>query len=160
MTEGMEEPMRDALATHAAYIREQFLASPRWRARTLPVRDIMSAPAHRVDVSLSFAEARALLANREIPHLLVFRDNRLAGVLSHEEIVAYLSAADANGGADTLREVLQDVAPPVTVGPETPVQEAATLMLHYAVTSLPVCSHSGGVIGVVTSRDLLHLLVN
>ena len=38
------EIMRDALAPHPAYTRGGDTHAPRWQARSLPVRDVMSPP--------------------------------------------------------------------------------------------------------------------
>jgi CBS domain-containing protein len=43
----------------------------------------------------------------------------------------------------------------VTVTPDTPVVEAATLMLRYHVSGLPVVDNAGKLVGVVTESDFL-----
>lgn len=42
-----------------------------------------------------------------------------------------------------------------TVYPDTPVLEAARLMLHHGISGLPVADRDGRLIGMVTERDLL-----
>ncbi|MBM3548759.1 MAG: CBS domain-containing protein, partial [Alphaproteobacteria bacterium] len=43
----------------------------------------------------------------------------------------------------------------VAVGPETPVSEAARLMLEHRVSGLPVIDLQGKVIGIVSDGDLM-----
>jgi len=43
----------------------------------------------------------------------------------------------------------------VTVQPETPIREAAELMVTYAVSGLPVVDPRGAVVGIVTEGDLI-----
>jgi CBS domain-containing protein len=44
----------------------------------------------------------------------------------------------------------------VTVGPDTPVEQAARLMLDHHISGLPVVDTDGAVIGMVSEGDLLH----
>ena len=44
----------------------------------------------------------------------------------------------------------------VTLTPETPIVEAAALMLSKRVTSIPIVDASGALIGIVSERDLIH----
>jgi CBS domain-containing protein len=53
----------------------------------------------------------------------------------------------------TAAELMTD--PPVTVGPDTPLAEAARLMRDYRVKRLPVINATGRLIGVVSRGDVL-----
>lgn len=46
--------------------------------------------------------------------------------------------------------------PVVSVTPETPVADAARLMLSHRVSGLPVLDRSGGLVGIISEGDLLH----
>lgn len=43
----------------------------------------------------------------------------------------------------------------ITVTPDTPIAEAAWLMLHHRVSGLPVRDRDGAVVGIITEGDLL-----
>ncbi len=45
---------------------------------------------------------------------------------------------------------------PVTVGPETPVQEIARLLLERRINGVPVVDSDGALLGIVTEGDLVH----
>ena len=48
-------------------------------------------------------------------------------------------------------------APAVTVGPETPVKDAARILVERDFSALPVVDAEGGLVGIVTEADLLPL---
>jgi acetoin utilization protein AcuB len=50
-------------------------------------------------------------------------------------------------------------ADPVTVSPETTIEEAASVMLVKRIGCLPVV-HNGGLVGIITSTDLLRALLD
>lgn len=95
----------------------------------------------------------------------------LARVLASDEVLAGLHAArtpadvlrladlaDAPVPADiTVRHVMSASA--VAVGPETPLAEAATLMLQRRISALPVTGPSGEVLGILTDGHLLRFLL-
>ena len=45
---------------------------------------------------------------------------------------------------------------PVTVQPETPVEDIAKLLLAHRINGVPVVDNEGRLLGVVTAEDLLH----
>ena len=45
---------------------------------------------------------------------------------------------------------------PVTVRPETPVEDIAKLLLAHRINGVPVVENTGRLLGVVTAEDLLH----
>jgi CBS domain-containing protein len=49
--------------------------------------------------------------------------------------------------------------PPVTIRPDRPVAEAASLMLDRCVNRLPVVDHHGKLLGIVTRADLVRAFV-
>jgi CBS domain-containing protein len=46
-------------------------------------------------------------------------------------------------------------APPVTIGPDATVADAARVMSAHAIGRLPVVSRSGTLIGIISQGDLL-----
>ena len=161
------EMMRDALALHPAYTRGGDTRAPRWQARSLPVRDVMSPPPLAIEIDAALIEAHRAMQERGSGHLLVFDpdpvygEKRLVGVLSDRDLVRHLRSPATRSDSASLRVVIFGAVnfTPITVGPESSVSDAAALMLHHSVACLPVCTSSGRVVGVVTGRDLMHLLI-
>jgi acetoin utilization protein AcuB len=158
--------MRDSLATHPAFGRDAD-AVPHRAATSLPVRDIMSHPPVHIDVGATLGEAQAAMLEVRFHHLLVYDAERFVGVLSDRDLLAHVSPnlgtlAERRGETDTLkRRVFHATSyAPVTATPDASASEAATLMLHHGISCLPISSATGRIIGVVTTHDLIHLLVH
>jgi len=97
-----------------------------------------------------------------IRHLPVLEGGRLVGIVSHRDLLASsLSRAidfDPKDRRTFLRSV--DVGEAmtrevVTVRPETPVEEAARLLLRHRLGCLPVVNDEGAPVGLVSETDLL-----
>ena len=161
------EIMRDALAPHPAYTRGGETHASRWQARSLPVRDVMSPSPLAIEIDAALSEAHRTMQERSTEHLLVFDadpvygEKRLVGVLSDRDLVRHLRPLATRDDSESLRDVVFGAVnfAPITVGPESSVSDAAALMLHHGVSCLPVCTSRGRVVGVVTGRDLMHLLI-
>ena len=101
-------------------------------------------------------------SSRGIHHLLVVDKGRLVGIISDRDMLQAVSPF-----LDTHTEDYRDVGTltreaheimsrdPVTIRPEGTVEEAATLLLEYEISCLPVVSESGEVEGILTSKDIL-----
>jgi acetoin utilization protein AcuB len=132
----------------------------------------MTRPRHVVDVMRrEFISLQAgdrldfvddVMSLGRIRHLPVLEGGRLVGIVSHRDLLASsLSRAidfDPKDRRTFLRSV--DVGEAmtrevVTVRPETPVEEAARLLLRHRVGCLPVVNDEGAPIGLVSETDLL-----
>lgn len=104
------------------------------------------------DASASVRDAVALLAERRIGALPVFRDGRIAGIFSERDVVYQLAAH----GPAMLDKSVGDVmtAPAITVDPATGVMDALALMTRRRIRHLPVEQH-GAICGFVSIGDLV-----
>ena len=104
-----------------------------------------------VSPTVSVGIAARLMQRVHIRHLPVVEARKLVGILSDRDLVKH--AADAACG--------QAMTPaPVTCSQDASVGRVASLMLEHKIDSIPVVSVSGALIGLVTSTDLLGLLVD
>jgi len=102
-----------------------------------------------VSPTVSVAVAARLMQRVHVRHLPVVEARKLVGILSDRDLVK--QAADATCG--------QAMTPaPVTCSQDA--SRVASLMLEYKIDSIPIVSVSGTLIGLVTSTDLLGLLVD
>lgn len=126
------------------------------------VRDVMSVPAAAVasDDSLHVADGTMSLGG--VRHLVVLSGGELAGVVSERDILRAPGmlapvdglAVDARAALKVLRVGDVMSSPAITVRGDTPVAEAAALLVDNRVGCLPVLEE-GRLVGIVTTSDLL-----
>jgi CBS domain-containing protein len=147
----------------------------------LKVKDIMTPDPLTVIAEAEIAEAIALLLKNDFNGLPVIdAGGQLVGILCQSDLIAqqkklpmpslftlldgYFSLSSTKHfekemkkiAALTVRDAM--TADPVTVAPETTVEEAATLMVDKSFHSLPVLD-DGKLVGIVGKKDILKTLV-
>lgn len=99
-------------------------------------------------------------------HLLVLLGEKLVGVISDRDLLRASSpfvgrASERPQDLATLNRRAHQIMTRdlVVVAPDTPVEEAARLMLDKRVSCLPVVAAEGQLLGIVTWRDQLRSLL-
>ena len=125
------------------------------------VSQIMKPRVATVEMDDSMAMVRELFLAAPFHHLLVMEGEELVGILSDKDLYKALSPYLESPGEnqrdrDTLSRRVHQVMSRdlVTVAPECPLEEAASLMLARGISCLPVVS-GNTLEGIVTWRDLL-----
>ena len=118
------------------------------------VYEVMTKAVETVKPAVLAAEAKNLMRQKKIHHLVVTQGSELRGVVSDRDL-----------GGPKLPKVLgkwtvEDfmTTPVVTVTTRTLVRRAASLMKGRSIGSLVVTSANGKVAGIVTVSDLLELI--
>ena len=132
----------------------------------LPVIRVMTANPVTVQASQHVNEARMLLAAEGIHHLPVVDTDRLIGIISSSDIVK-LGMAIYDGparGAGDLEDDSYTVDAvmhrhPIAVGIDATVREAARILATGGFHSLPVVGYNNILKGIVTSTDLINMLI-
>ena len=136
----------------------------------MKVADVMTKDPVAVDPATPLREVARTLVRNSISGLPVKTvDGRVLGVVSEADILAKERAApressllgrllDASSNAP--KHLARDAAdamttPPVTIGPDRPVSDAASIMLDRQVHRLPVVETDGRLVGIVTRADLV-----
>jgi acetoin utilization protein AcuB len=104
-----------------------------------------------VSPTVSMGAAARMMERLHIRHLPVVEAGRLVGILSDRDLLRHPPSATA-GEAMSIA--------PVTCSADAPVSRIARLMLERTIDSIPIVSPSGTLTGLVTSSDLLWLLVD
>ena len=135
------------------------------------VRDVMTTGVITVRGDTPFKELAAVFASSRVRGLPVIdQAGKVSGVVSETDLV--IKEADQAGHPGSFaglrrgrdREKAAGVtaaqlmtSPPVTVGPDEPVQHAAFLMYDRAVSRLPVVDQAGHLVGIISKVDVLRV---
>lgn len=142
----------------------------------MKVKDVMTTAVRRVGAGATLKEAATLMADHCISGLpVVGPDGTVVGVVSEGDILfketgpapkaglvarlfsLRISELAAKLEARTVGEAM--TAPAVTVRPNAPVSEAASMMLDRNVKRLPVVDEFGKLLGIVSRADLVRAFV-
>ncbi|HKE39566.1 MAG TPA: CBS domain-containing protein [Casimicrobiaceae bacterium] len=121
------------------------------------VRNHMSSPPITVSADTDFKVAMGLMQQHRIRRLpVVDGGGLLAGIVAERDLL---------GAADRYLQSVADVEDimtrrVVTVARNTPVVEAASLMIGLKIGGLPVVDSTNKVLGIITETDLLKALVD
>jgi acetoin utilization protein AcuB len=129
------------------------------------VRDIMQSKLITVDPKTTLPQAMRLAAERRIRHLPVVQDGNLVGIVSDRDLKQAMASPATSLEAHELNYLLHRLTVAeimtrtvITIGPMTPVEEAARLMVQEKISALPV-TEAGQLIGILTETDVLDLFV-
>jgi CBS domain-containing protein len=110
------------------------------------LQDIMSRDIKTVSNDAQASEARTLMRNARVRHLLVLDGRSVVGILSDRDLGGRQGTA-----ADLMTKTL------VTAQPETTIRQAANLLRGHTIGCLVVMGDKKPV-GIVTTTDLLDLI--
>lgn len=126
------------------------------QAATPMTRDvIVAAP------ELALDAAWKIMQRKRIRHLPVVSAGALVGILSDRDVLLQSTVGSKGEVQVPTMKVGEAMTPaPVVCDPEFPVGELARVMTERKIDALPVVSSSGALVGLVTSTDLLLLLID
>jgi acetoin utilization protein AcuB len=128
---------------------------------TIVSRDVVTV---RPDAALM--EIRGLLDQKGFNHLLVTEeDNTLCGVISDRDVLKAISPfldtySEEHRDVKTLSQPASKImqSEPITVTPETTIEEASQTLLDNRVSSLPVVE-GDELVGIVTGKGMLEYFI-
>lgn len=110
-------------------------------------------------------DAHRIMLERKIRRLLIVDGERLVGIVTRGDVrgaepsgATTLSIYELNYLLAKLTIGKIMTSDPLTVTPETSIEEAARLMLEKKISGLPVVEH-GRLVGVITESDIFRLVV-
>ena len=127
----------------------------------LRVRDIMGKNVVRISVSERLSTVEDIMTLGHVRHMPVVQGGKLVGVVSERDLLrASLSVLSEHRGAER-RAFLHVVeiarvmsAPPIVIGPDASIDEAALVMAEKKIGCLPVVD-GDHLLGMVTETDVL-----
>jgi CBS domain-containing protein len=114
------------------------------------IREVMTEQLVTAEPSTSVAAAVTVMGMQRIGALLVMESGRLEGIFTERDLVRALSYDIGAASQPVAQWMTRD---PVTVGPDTPVEQALERMLAGNFRHLPVMEGER-VVGMVSIRDL------
>ena len=123
------------------------------------VEHVMSTPPLTVGKDEPVQKAaRVMFDNRVGSVLVVDSDGKLVGIVTERDLV-YLIARGIEFLASRypVWEIMSE--DPVTVGPDTSIQEAMEKMKELRIRHLPVVDDEGRPLGVISMRDIIELML-
>jgi len=130
------------------------------------VSDWMSKKVFTVGVDDYISDAIALMREKGIRHLPVLKNNKLKGIVSDRDIKEYSPSKATCLDVYELHYLLantkiKDIMRPklFTTTPDTPVEEAAMVMMDQGVGCLPVLDNVE-LVGIISDRDIFRALVD
>jgi acetoin utilization protein AcuB len=126
----------------------------------------MTTPLVTVHRDTPLSSALTLMEQHRVHHLLVVEDNRMAGILSSADLLklAFLKRPDesSNGASDALglhvRDVMQSHV--AVVRENASLRDIARALSLGGFHALPVLALDDSPVGIVTSSDLVALLID
>ncbi len=129
------------------------------------VRDLMTPYPVTVPPSTSVVDARHLMEERRIRHLLVTEDHRLLGIVTDRDIRLNLPSPATTLSIWELNYLLNKLTvndvmtrSVIVVDPDREAADAAVLMVAEKIGALPVI-YGGQLVGIVTETDFLAAFV-
>ena len=125
------------------------------------VQEMMSRNVVTIDPNDALLRVHDLMTAHQIRHLPVLEDNDLVGIVTHQDLfkacmLSILGVGENYQRAFSHTPQVKDIMSPlmITISPETPVMEAADIIIQQEIGCLPVVVGSR-MIGIVTKTDLL-----
>jgi acetoin utilization protein AcuB len=129
------------------------------------VQDVMQTKLFTVTPDTTLPEAVRLTGQRGIRHLPVLDQDRLVGMLSDRDLKRAMASPATSLEAHELRYLLDSLRvgeimtrAVITIGPTSPIEDAARLMVLEKIGALPV-TDGDRLIGLVTETDVLRLFI-
>jgi CBS domain-containing protein len=103
-------------------------------------------------------DALELMADKHIGSLLVLDGDKLVGMLSERDYARKITLKGRSSKETRVDEIMDST--PITIAPESSVDQAMRIMTENRVRHLPVTGNNGSVSGVVSIGDLVNWIIS
>jgi acetoin utilization protein AcuB len=121
------------------------------------VGEVMTEAPAVLHVTHSIRAAQRLFGEKRFQHLPVVQGGRLVGILSDRDTKDFLAGRPQ---AADLEVSIAMTRNPIAVSPATSLAEAAGLLIENDIHCLPVVDDLGKLVGILTTSDLLRVLID
>ena len=102
-------------------------------------------------------QAVETMATHDVGSLVIMEFGQLVGMLTFREVINYLHSNGYSIGNGTIRSIMDDA--PVSVSPNTDIDEVRRLMLEHHARYMPVMD-GPTLLGVISLHDVARAVVN
>lgn len=126
----------------------------------VPVKSFM-VPAEKfitVDRDVNVRQAAEIMRDSGIGSIFVTREGNIIGILTDTDLVRRLVAAGLDSTQTTVEQIMS--APILTIEENKTLLDANDLMAKEHIRHLGVSNKDGGLVGMISVRDLVVFLTN
>ncbi len=130
------------------------------------VSDWMTKKVFTIEPDDFLSSAITLMKEKHIKHIPVTRNGKLKGIISDRDIKEYSPSKATTLDIYELHYIVANTkikqlvkTKVITTTPETPVEDAAMIMLDENIGCLPVLDN-GILVGIISDKDIFHALVD
>ena len=121
----------------------------------LTVNDVMTQHVVTTSNGQTVRNAARIMANHGISCVLVFSSDGLKGILTERDIVTRVVCAGLDPGEVSVGKIMSE--PVIVIRPDTPLEQAAEIMLTQRIKKLPVIDGEDEelkVVGIISLIDV------
>lgn len=115
------------------------------------VGQLMSSDLNTVTADTLVEDAARVMLERDVGSVLVVDGDRLEGILTRTDFVRIVAERKPKDETPVSAYMTTDV---VTTTVQTPIRDAADVIIEHGFHHLPVVDDQEGVVGIVTTTDL------
>ena len=130
------------------------------------VNEIMTTKVITIKMDDTLGQIQKIFEKHKFHHLLIVEDEELIGIISDRDVLKEISPhvntiSEDSRARQTLKKKAHQIMSrkPITVEPDTLVDDAARIMLKKNISCLPVVSPSGNLDGILSWKDILKCLL-
>ena len=130
------------------------------------VREFMTTEITSLQETDSLLDATMAFVRSSFRHVPVLRGKELVGIITERDVKQYAPSVLSGMSADEYNEIMETTPLArvmtrnlLTVRPDQSVFEAASILYTKRIGCLPVVEN-GGLVGIITTTDMLRLLVH
>jgi CBS domain-containing protein len=113
-------------------------------------------PVNSVHPDTSVTESVRRMHSENIGALLVIEGDKLTGIFTERDAITKVLAAGVDPNSTKISAVMTE--DPFCIDPSTTIEEAMSIVTNRRIRHLPIL-HNGELVGIVSSGDLTHWLV-
>jgi acetoin utilization protein AcuB len=129
------------------------------------VKDYMTTEVTSLQETDTLLDAAMVFVRSSFRHIPVLRDKKLVGIITERDVKQFAPSLLSRTSADEYNQIMETTPisrvmtrDPMTLKPQQPIFEAATLLHGKRFGCLPVVEN-GELVGIVTTTDMLGLLI-